>query len=50
VSCRHHLALDVSPNGRAVTLNFEELEDMVETCSLDVADSGHKLSIKSRHS
>ena len=38
-SCRHHLAVDVSPGG-TLKLNFPdvEIEDMKETCSLDIAD------------
>jgi hypothetical protein len=41
VSCRHHLFLDVK-EGRYVRLNFpgKELEDLAETCALDVADKG----------
>jgi hypothetical protein len=41
VSCRHHLYLDVNRKG-GVKLNFPDLEpwDMVESCSLDVADRG----------
>lgn len=41
VSCRHHLYLDVSPTG-SIRLNFPDLlpEDMVISCSLDLADEG----------
>lgn len=41
-SCRHHLALDVNPETGSIKLNFPHLEvwDMLETCSLDVADRG----------
>jgi hypothetical protein len=41
VSCRHHLYLDVSPSGN-VRLNFPDIqpEDMVVSCSLDLADEG----------
>jgi hypothetical protein len=41
VSCRHHLAYEISPAG-GLKEKFPglELEDMPETCSLDVADSG----------
>lgn len=36
VSCKHHLAIDVSPNG---TLRVNaDVEGMAETCALDVAD------------
>lgn len=39
--CRHHLAIDVQPSGN-IKRNFPdvEIEDMRETCSLDVADRG----------
>lgn len=49
VSCRHHLYLDVTepyegPGGgvrsAVVTSHLGELEDLPETCSLDVADRG----------
>ena len=41
VSCRHHLALDVSKGGH-LKLNFPHLEpdEIEESCSLDVADRG----------
>lgn len=42
VSCRHHLYLDVSPRTGAIKLNFPNLEidDMPETCVLDIAERG----------
>lgn len=49
VSCRHHLYLEVTepqsvPGGRwvpsVITSHLGELEDLPETCSLDVADRG----------
>lgn len=42
VSCKHHLFLDVNPETGSIKLNFPEveLEDMRQTCSLDVADRG----------
>lgn len=42
VSCRHHLYLDVSRNGRGVKLNWPDLEpdDVADSCALDVADGG----------
>lgn len=41
VSCRHHLALDVTFAGSLrVSFPGVELEDLPETCSLDVADRG----------
>ncbi len=42
VSCRHHLYLDVNQSSGAIKLNhpFDDLDDMQETCSLDVADRG----------
>lgn len=41
-ACRHHLALDINPWTGAVKLNFPDLDidEMPETCSLDVADRG----------
>jgi len=44
VSCRHHLYLDVKANG-AIRLNFpdvapDELQELTDTCALDVADRG----------
>ena len=38
VGCRYHLFLDVTPTG--IKLNFPDLEveEMAETCALDVAD------------
>lgn len=43
VSCKHHLYLDVTEAG-SLKLNFPdiEVEEMRESCSLDVADSGSK--------
>jgi hypothetical protein len=42
VSCKYHLYLDVTPSNGAVKLNFPhlEVEDLEETCALDVADRG----------
>jgi hypothetical protein len=42
VSCAHHLYLDVNPSGETIKINFPHLEvwEMVESCSLDVADRG----------
>lgn len=42
VSCRHHLYLDVDPKSHGIKLNFPDVDvlDMVETCSLDVAERG----------
>lgn len=39
VSCKHHLYLDVNPNG-SITLNFPHLavDELEETCALNVAD------------
>lgn len=39
VSCQHHLMLDVTDVGN-LKINFEALEDMPETCALDVAGKG----------
>jgi len=40
VSCRYHLYLDVHPHHGSIKLNFPdiEVEDMTESCALDVAD------------
>ena len=42
VSCKYHLFLDVQPRTGAIKLNFPDLEveDMNESCSLDIADRG----------
>lgn len=42
VSCKYHLYLDVNPKTGSVKLNFPDLEveDMPETCVLDIADKG----------
>lgn len=42
VSCTHHLFLDVSARTGAIKLNFPDLEveDMKESCALDIADRG----------
>lgn len=37
-SCRHHLGLELV--GRNLRPKFRELEEMLETCSLDLADRG----------
>ncbi len=39
IGCRHHLALEVGSNG---SLHFapHDIEDMRQTCALDVADAG----------
>ena len=41
VSCRHHLAIEVTSAG-AIKVNFPHMDtwDMRETCALDVADAG----------
>jgi hypothetical protein len=42
VSCKHHLYLDVNPETGSIKINFPDIEpwDMVETCSLDIAERG----------
>ncbi|MCS6902287.1 MAG: sigma factor-like helix-turn-helix DNA-binding protein [Myxococcales bacterium] len=42
VSCKYHLYLDVQPRTGAIKLNFPdiEVEEMQESCALDVADRG----------
>lgn len=51
VSCRYHLALDVSPVTGSVKRNLPHLdvEDMPQTCALDIADEGtHDLATLGR--
>lgn len=40
VGCRHHLFLDVDPETGSIKFNFPDVEpdEMIETCSLDVAE------------
>lgn len=42
VSCKFNLYLDVQPNTGAIKMNFPdiEVEDMKESCALDIADRG----------
>lgn len=42
VSCRHHLYLDVAPLTGSIKFNFPDIDvdQLAETCSLDVADRG----------
>jgi hypothetical protein len=42
ISCTHHLYLDVNAETGAVKMNFPDVavEDMAESCVLDVADRG----------
>ena len=42
VSCKHHLYLDVNPETGSIKINFPDLEpwDLVDTCSLDIAERG----------
>ena len=42
VSCKYHLFLDVQPRTGAIKLNFPDLEveEMNESCALDIADRG----------
>ena len=42
VSCKYHLFLDVQARTGAIKLNFPDLEveDMTESCALDIADRG----------
>jgi len=48
VSCRHHLYLDVNDESGSIKVNHPntELEDMADTCSLDVADRGSALLLE----
>lgn len=43
VSCRWHLMLDVDHRTGQITTRFDDVEDMPETCALDVADRGPAL-------
>lgn len=38
--CRYHLLVDVSPETGLLKLQERELEELPETCALDVADRG----------
>lgn len=42
VSCKHHMALDISPETGSIKINFPDLDpsEMMNSCSLDVADRG----------
>ncbi len=42
VSCRYHLFLDVTENGKGLKLNFPHLDvtEMRESCALDVSERG----------
>jgi len=42
VRCRHHLYLDFQPDTGSLTFNFPmlEVDDLVESCALDVAEQG----------
>jgi hypothetical protein len=41
-ACKHHLYLDINPDTGTIKLNFPNLEpwELIESCSLDVADRG----------
>lgn len=48
VGCAHHLYLEVIPETGSLKLNFphQDLDELVETCALDVADKGpHTLDV-----
>ncbi len=42
ISCRHHLAVDVSARTGSIKVNFPDIEpeELAESCSLDLADTG----------
>lgn len=40
LSCRHNLGLELTPSGTIRALDLEELEELGESCALDVADRG----------
>jgi len=42
--CRYHLGLDVTPSGR-IKLSPVALEDMADTCAMDVADRAQPLEL-----
>lgn len=50
VSCKHHLYLDVDPETGAIKLNFPDLavDELEETCALDVAEEGGPDSVRGR--
>lgn len=45
VSCKHHLYLDVNPKNGTIKVNFPDREpdELVESCSLDVAERSRSL-------
>ena len=42
VSCRYHLYLDVLPSTGSIRINYpsRDIDDLTETCALDVANRG----------
>lgn len=40
LSCRHNLALEVTPSGSIRSLEVEKFEELAESCALDVAERG----------
>lgn len=43
VGCKHHNYLEVSPRNGTIRVNVPALEDMADSCSLDVADEGPQI-------
>jgi DNA-directed RNA polymerase sigma subunit (sigma70/sigma32) len=47
VSCRHHLYLEVNPDTGTIRVNYEgEVEDMRESCALDVAEQRFGITLE----
>src|SRR6516164_5154081 len=40
VSCKYHLMVDVNEQTGTMKTRYKDVEDMAETCALDVADRG----------
>lgn len=48
VSCRHHLYLDVDDRSGSIRINYPDKEvwDLEYSCSLDIAESPHDLTLE----
>lgn len=45
ISCRHHLMLDIDARGN-LQVNADDIDEMAETCSLDVADRAEQVHLE----
>lgn len=41
LACRYHLMLDVKPSNGTIQINHADLEEMLETCALDMSREPH---------